>query len=223
VSVICTDKTGTLTCNRMALEAVWLPRCGETPEPLRPLLLLGAALCSNVHLGAAGPEGDPTETALLQEALQKELDPAAFAGRRPRARELPFDSHRRMMTVVLEWNDDATWFEPAGRLALTKGTPHEVFRHCRWIAVGRDRQPLDEGRWREVVAANDELAGRGCRVLALALRPGDGELLAMEAQELERELVFVGLLALYDPPRPGVEQAIAECHSAGIEGDDGDG
>jgi Ca2+-transporting ATPase len=122
-----------------------------------------------------------------------------------------------MMTVVLEWNDDEAWFEPARRLALTKGAPHEVLRHCRWIAVGRGRQPLDEDRWREVVAANDELAGGGCRVLALAVRPGEGDLLGMGAQDLERELVFVGLLALYDPPRPGVEQAIAQCRSAGIK------
>nr|WP_199289132.1 cation-transporting P-type ATPase [Cyanobium sp. FACHB-13342] len=204
VSVICSDKTGTLTCNRMAVEATWLPGAsGRQPgEPgAEQELLAGACLCSNARLDRSGEAplaiGDPTETAMWMASLDRDLNPDALQQRHPRHRELPFDSHRRRMSVVVERD---------GALELiTKGAPLELLAHC--AAEGRA----------EAVAANDDLAARGYRVIAVARRPLDPSLLAAPADQLERELTLVGLLGLYDPPRPEVPEAIRQCHQAGIK------
>jgi calcium-translocating P-type ATPase len=195
VSVICSDKTGTLTANRMALEATWLP-----PPATETELLACACLCSNAHLsqGLAGLQGigDPTETALLFAARQRGLDPDRLRNQRPRQRELPFDSHRRRMAVVV-----AT---AAGDLELiVKGAAAEVIRRCR-------------GDRPRALAAADDLARRGFRVLAVARRPGDASLLAADADQLEQGLELLGLVGLYDPPRPEVANAIRQCRQAGI-------
>ncbi|KEF41973.1 MAG: HAD family hydrolase [Cyanobium sp. CACIAM 14] len=233
VSVICSDKTGTLTGNRMAVEATWLV---EPSEPLRRLLLRGAALCSNARLEHAAPGagatsepwravGDPTETALLLAAVDADLSPEEQQGRHPRRREIPFDSHRRRMTVVVDWVPGAD--DLPGHLALqaasappalviTKGAPLEVLEHCSGWITPAGREALDAERRRRVVAANDALAARGFRVLALALRTGDAGLDGMPGEELEADQLFLGLIGLYDPPRPEVPDAVRRCLEAGI-------
>jgi Ca2+-transporting ATPase len=239
VSVICSDKTGTLTGNRMAVEDLWLV---ERSESLRRLLLRGAALCSNARLehsapggtGASEPwraVGDPTETALLLAAAAAGLTPEEQQARHPRRREIPFDSHRRRMTVVVDWvpgADDLPAMEaphapvisavaasPQG-LVITKGAPLEVLEHCSgWITPGGCER-LDAARRRQVVAANDSLAARGFRVLALAVRPGDACLDDVPGEELEADQLFLGLIGLFDPPRPEVPDAIRRCLEAGI-------
>ena len=214
VSVICSDKTGTLTCNRMAVEATWLPgasgrlagdRVTGDQAGLDPVaeqeLLAGACLCSNARLDRSGPAvraiGDPTETAMWMAALAQNLSPDGLQQRHPRRRELPFDSHRRRMSVVVEWD--------GGLQMITKGAPLELLDHCG-----------PEGR-AAAVAANDDLASRGYRVIAVARRRLDAALLSAPADQLERELTLVGLLGLYDPPRPEVPEAIRQCHQAGIK------
>jgi calcium-translocating P-type ATPase len=214
VSVICSDKTGTLTCNRMAVEATWLPGASERlagdrvtgdqagVDPVAEQeLLAGACLCSNARLDRSGPAvraiGDPTETAMWMAALAQNLSPDALQQRHPRRRELPFDSHRRRMSVVVE--------RDGGLQMITKGAPLELLDHCG-----------PEGR-AAAVAANDDLASRGYRVIAVARRRLDPALLSAPADQLERELTLVGLLGLYDPPRPEVPEAIRQCHQAGIK------
>jgi magnesium-transporting ATPase (P-type) len=210
VSVICSDKTGTLTCNRMALQAIWLPGGDHS---LEPTLLEGACLCSNAHLehsrGGQRWIGDPTEAALLVAAEERQLDGESLRRLRPRRRELPFDSRRRRMTVVVEAGGEAL-------LAITKGAPVEVIAACSAELTAAGPVALDGERRRRALEANDALALRGCRVLAVARRPGDHTLLSARAEELERNLVLVGLVALYDPPRPEVPEAIRQCHQAGI-------
>ncbi len=196
VSVICSDKTGTLTCNRMALEATWLPG----PDPgAEARLLACACLCSNAHLerGRDGLHGigDPTESALLTAAVARGLDPEALRRERPRRRELPFDSRRRRMSVVVE--------SGAGLEAITKGAPQEVIAHC-------------SGEAGPALEAAARLASQGYRVLAVARRAGAAALLSARAEELEHGLELLGLVALYDPPRPEVPAAIRQCHAAGI-------
>jgi len=250
VSVVCTDKTGTLTANAMALRATWRP--GDGPEPIlaaraggslpggstssgsvpsapasggTDLLLLGAALCSNARLERHGRAtepwravGDPTETALLLAAVGAGLDLEAELRRLPRLQELPFDSERRLMSVLLDWRGDPRW--PAGpdRLAITKGAPLEVLARCdRWLDPAASGGPgalalLGSPERAAVLAANDHMARLGMRVLAVASRPLDPA-----AALLEENLVFVGLVGLYDPPRHGVGEAIAACHRAGIK------
>jgi calcium-translocating P-type ATPase len=227
VSVICSDKTGTITQNRMAVEDTWLPQPGDGQ---RRLLLLAASLCSNARLerAASGPEpwrasGDPTETALLTAAASAGLIHDTPQRCFPRCRELPFDSHRRRMTVVIEMPEPIPGLPPACRdrqeryLTITKGAPLEVLQRCSaWLSPG-GIEPLGTAARQRVVQANDALASRGFRVIGVALRWGGGELLALEPGSLEEQLVLVGLVGLYDPPRPQVAAAIRQCRQAGIK------
>jgi Ca2+-transporting ATPase len=212
VSVICSDKTGTLTCNRMALEETWLP---FPAGGLDQLLLKGAALCSNARLADGAAVGDPTETALLQAAQAADLDPEELHRLHPRQREIPFDSHRRRMTVLVAWNEPLPP-TAAGSLVITKGAPLEVLARCDAWLTPAGSEPLDEHRRRQVVAANDNLASRGFRVIAVALRAGAVGFCSIPGEVLESGQTLVGLLGLYDPPRPEVPDAIRRCHEAGI-------
>ena len=225
VSVVCTDKTGTLTANSMAVQATWPPGpAAATPQaaPVQELLLLGAALCSNArldHHSAPGQPwraiGDPTETALLLAAMEAGIDLERELHGFTRLQELPFDSERRMMTVLLAWNRDHRWPEPLAQLAITKGAPLEVLARCNrwWLGpqASSGPVPLGEAGRAQVVAANDAMARQGYRVLAVAVQP------PLAGAALEQNLVFLGLIGLYDPPRQGVPAAIRACHRAGIK------
>lgn len=256
-SVICTDKTGTLTKNEMTVRYLWVP-CQppaspktSTQETIAPLieltgagydpttgavqfppdftaawkarlLLMGAALCSNARLIHPSPHrwqeiGDPTEAALLVAAAKAGLTLESLQQQFPRLREVPFDSRRRMMTVVLDWRASDLWTQPQPNLAITKGAPLEVLRHCQSILRNGNIQPLTPEDGDEVISVNDGLARQGFRVLGIAARPGDHSLLDQRAQELEQDLIFIGLVAMFDPPREEVPEAIARCHTAGIK------
>ncbi|HAJ61826.1 MAG TPA: HAD family hydrolase [Cyanobacteria bacterium UBA8543] len=240
-TTICTDKTGTLTKNEMTVRSLWIPSTtievtgvGYNPEGevrIPPttqgdwqvhLLLAGAALCSNaklIHL--TGPShweeiGDPTEAALLVAALKAGLKPEELQRQSPRIREVPFDSRRRMMSVVLDWHLSELWSNQAPYLSFTKGAPLEVLRHCQFILHNGQVRELTEAVRVEISMANDRLARQGFRVLGVAARKGGDELLAQDAHALEENLTFIGLAAMFDPPRPEVEGAIAQCRQAGI-------
>lgn len=252
-TVICTDKTGTLTKNEMTVRYLWLPQepqgdpsipntlfeitgagydptIGKVNLPTDEaiawkanLLLIGSALCSNarlVHLTAPSrwqEIGDPTEAALLVAAAKAGLDLAHLQQQLPRLREIPFDSRRLMMTVVLNWQAAEIWSNQLPYLAFTKGAPLEVLKHCHSILRDGAVQELSHDDWDVVVKANDDLARQGFRVLGLAARRGSQELLDLKAQDLEQNLIFIGLVAMFDPPRPEVQDAIAQCHQAGIK------
>jgi Ca2+-transporting ATPase len=262
VTVICTDKTGTLTKNEMTVRHLWLPPMaeetpGDNPDstdllpgqirvtgsgydptagqihlpPHSPLawktnlLLTGAALCSNarlIHLTAPSrwqEMGDPTEAALIVAAAKAGLNLEHLQQRYPRQREIPFDSRRRMMTVVLSWpgyDCPSPLFQGESLVVFTKGAPLEVVRHCQTILRDGVVGDLHPQVWQEVVNANDALSRQGFRVLGLAARGGGEELRDMKTQDLEQGLTFIGLVAMFDPPRPEVPEAIAQCHQAGI-------
>ncbi len=249
-TVICTDKTGTLTKNEMTVRYLWLPKkslalnaapieitgSGYDPtagEVIMPnsaiiswpvqLLLIGSALCSNarlVHLTAPSrwqEIGDPTEAALLVAAAKAQLNLANLQQQFPRLREIPFDSRRLMMTVVLNWHSATIWADGSPNLAFTKGAPLEVLKHCQKILRDGVVKNLTRADCAEVIEQNDALAKQGFRVLGLAARKGDQDLLVSNCQELEQNLVFIGLVAMFDPPRPEAKEAIARCHQAGIK------
>jgi magnesium-transporting ATPase (P-type) len=252
-TVICTDKTGTLTKNEMTVRYLWIPAQTGDAEPIevtgsgydplsgrvqRPedttlawetnLLLLGCALCSNarlVHLNTPSrwqEIGDPTEAALLVVAAKANLNVAEFQQQLPRLREIPFDSRRLMMTIVLDWKEATIWADSLGQsasinLAFTKGAPLEVLNHCRSILCNGSTQELTDQYRSDITANNDSFARQGFRVLGLAAKKGGPELLTVPAQDLEQDLVFIGLVAMFDPPRPEVPDAIAQCHQAGIK------
>lgn len=214
VSVICSDKTGTLTCNRMELEELWLPE--ETPER-RNFLLAGSALCNNARLSGGSSVGDPTEVALVQAAADAGLDVEALRQRHGRLQEVPFDSHRRRMSVVVAWRPGEHGLPPGpatGRVVLTKGAPLEILAQCNAVLMSAGPVPLQAASREQVRRANDRMAAKGYRVLALAMAPvGENS----GSDTLESNQILVGLLGLYDPPRPEVPQAIRQCREAGIK------
>lgn len=243
ITAICTDKTGTLTKNEMTVRSLWLPsttdayievtgagyeptgeinlpRESQAQEQVR-LLLAGAALCSNarlVHLTQPSrwqEIGDPTEAALLVAAMKAGLELETLQSQSPRLREVPFDSRRRLMSVVLDWHSQL-WQNEHQYICFTKGAPLEVLRHCNWTLRDNKLIELTQSDRTTITTANDNLARQGFRVLGVAVRQGDKELLEKTSAQLEQDLIFMGLVAMFDPPRTEVEKAIAQCHQAGI-------
>ena len=236
-SVICTDKTGTLTQNEMTVRNLWVPGrtltvtgAGYAPEgeirdgseermastdPELALLLTAAALCTDARmvapqegLGGWTVLGDPTEGALLRVAVKAGIDLDAVATALPRVRELPFESQRRRMSTIHRGAE--------GLVAFTKGSPRELLGLSVRMRVGDEERSLTDALRAEAIAANDDFARAGLRVLGVALRPlAPGQDLN-DAAEVERDLTFVGLVAMMDPPRPEVEAAVETCHRAGI-------
>ncbi len=237
-SVICTDKTGTLTQNEMTVREVWVggqpfrvEGVGYTPEGAivgstgastssqvsQDLLdcLRAAALCNNARLLPPAEQtprwsilGDPTEAALLVVARKAGIDPETALAWSPRLRELPFDARRKRMSTVHRVG--------SALVAYVKGAPREVLglcSHLRW--EGADL-PLSEDLQVQVMAANDDYARAGLRVLAVATRTLPQGFADFTPEALEQDLTFLGLVAMYDPPRPEVSEAVQKCHQAGI-------
>ncbi|MEA3219707.1 cation-transporting P-type ATPase [Immundisolibacter sp.] len=207
-SVICTDKTGTLTQNRLTVTHLVLPGPGPLEVPadavpasladVRDRLLHVGRLCNNAALHGDGGVGDPLEVALLQAARGITLaDPE-------RLREEPFDPVRRLMATVHR--------VPGGYRVAVKGAPEAVLARCVAVADGSDSSPpLTQTLREQWLAANDALAGRGLRVLALAERYCNDV-----AVDPYADLTVLGLVGLMDPPRGDVLAAIDQCRAAGI-------
>ena len=199
--IICSDKTGTLTQNKMTV----VDHFGENEN----LLASAMALCSDAELNADGSvTGEPTEAALVAYAAKLGLKKTALKTEFPRVGEAPFDSMRKMMSTL---------HKAGGRVVqYTKGAPDEVLRRCtRYIKDGHEL-PMTENVRAEILAANKAMADRALRVLAAALRTYDRMPASTEPETLENELCFVGLVGMIDPVRPEVGAAIEECHRAGI-------
>ena len=236
-TVICTDKTGTLTQNEMTVRELWVagrrlsatgigyaPQ-GEIVEAGSPIelpaggdlgrLLLAAGLCNDSRLvppaegsAAWSVVGDPTEAALKVVALKGQVDLQAESARLPRVRELPFDSVRKRMSSIHRG--------AAGEIAFVKGAPREVIALCSGVLMAGAVQPLTPDLKGQVLAANDAYARDGLRVLAVAERRWEGDLRDYSPESVEKELVLLGLMAMLDPARAEVAGAVAKCHHAGI-------
>ncbi|MBI2370803.1 MAG: HAD-IC family P-type ATPase, partial [Deltaproteobacteria bacterium] len=210
-TVICTDKTGTLTQNRMAAHFMWVS--GRTldvtalgpdaPVEVRDLFEV-AALASQATL----EHGDPTEVALLATGVKAGVDPEKLRKAHGLLTPYPFDSFRKRMTLVRAADGGAT--------AYVKGAPKETLALCETVRWDGRTLPLTEGRRHAILADHDRLAAEGLRILAVALRPLPEALVGAAASAVERELTFLGLVALWDPPRPEVAEAVALCQRAGI-------
>ncbi len=218
VTYICSDKTGTLTQNRMQAQWLqvdpqadathWERDAGVVPGAAFAELLRAAVLCSDVTRGADGSwRGDPTETALTDVAGEAGVDKPVQDAGCPRAHELPFDSVRKRMTTFHRADQ--------GFVAYTKGAPESVIPICAGHWRGADGPAaIDQALW---LALANALAARGLRVLALARRdhdelPAEGD----SGDAVESELQLIGLIGLIDPPRPEATAAVAECKAAGI-------
>ena len=224
-TVICTDKTGTLTRAEMTLQQIfesarvhsvsgvgYVP-IGEVEDPSQVVELLRVAgLCCEARLLApSGKEdwrviGDTTEGAILVAAAKARLDLQAEGARAQRVGTFPFDPDRKLMTTL---------HRSEGALeAYVKGSPEAVLERCRQAWWDGETVPLDESKRRTIDDANDKMASSALRVLAVAKRYLPSERLLQD--DAEADLTFLGLVGMTDPPRPEVRDAIEACHQAGI-------
>lgn len=241
-TVICTDKTGTLTSNKMSVtrmcigdEALtvtgdgygptgdFLSQSGRlTPERLEEAgakrLLTAMALCNNSNLhppdspqGEWKITGDPTEAALLTAAAKAGIDLENLKKEYPRTHHLPFERIRKRMTTIHEISDGGT----VKKVAFVKGSPKEMIELSAFVYDGETKHPMTAAQKSEAMRQNDEMASMGLRVLAAGSTEVK-EKASYAADEVERDLVFLGLVAMLDAPRPEVKAAIEECRSAGI-------
>ena len=205
--VICSDKTGTLTQNRMTVKQVWTP--GDRHR--REALTIGA-LCNDTVLSPSGKTtGDPTETAFVDAALADGLDKNILEQEMPRVFELPFDSERKLMSTVHPLPG-----QPGRYRVMVKGAPDVLLSRCIHILAGA-AAPLTAALGRDVEAANASMAEQALRVLACGYK--DIEKLPAGnpvSGELETGLTFVGLVGMIDPPRLEVRDAVGQCYAAGI-------
>jgi magnesium-transporting ATPase (P-type) len=227
-TVICTDKTGTLTQNEMTVTEIFVgghklsvTGTGYAPEgqilgrdPVEDDLhqmLLAAGLCNNARIAERSDRwialGDPTEAALITLAEKAKINLEEESGRFPRFFELPFEAHRKRMSTVHRYQD--------ALLAYTKGSPEDVLASCMSMMLGGREVPLDDASRGQVLKVENEYASNGLRVLAVAMRrlPED---IKRTSEAIEKELTFLGLIAMMDPPRPRAKEAVDKCHRAGI-------
>jgi calcium-translocating P-type ATPase len=207
-SVICTDKTGTLTQNRMEARFVWVNGrvcgVGEACGAGARKLFEAAVLASQ----ATAAHGDPTEVGIVRAARAAGIDEEECRRRAPLVVPYPFDSFRKRMTLVRA--------APTGAIAYVKGAPREILALCATVRWNGEVRPLTDELRCAILAEHDALAVQGLRLLAVAQRPLSESPLGTAARAVERELGFLGLIALWDPPRPEVEAAVAVCRRAGI-------
>ncbi len=259
-TVICSDKTGTLTKNEMTVKRIFTGGRvydvsgdgyrpwgefrleGGPPRSVRPseapdlaAVLTAAALSGNARVGRGRRpggrrpelrraawrsseewvvEGDPTEGALVVAAQKGDLGPEALAGRFRRVGEIPFESERRRMTVVYQRVEPGAKGEPPLE-CFAKGAPDTILDLCRAELVDGRERPLTGASRQEVRRQNEVMAGAALRVLAVARRPL-GEFDPESPAAAERDLVFLGLVGMIDPPRPEAVRAIDRCHAAGL-------
>ena len=198
--VICSDKTGTLTQNKMTV----VDHLGETN-----LLATAMSLCSDANLNDANQaEGEPTECALVNFAYSVGLKKQDMEKATPRVDEAPFDSGRKMMSTIHDLGGSYVQY--------TKGGPDVVLARCTYYYENGEVKPMTDAKRDEIMAANKAMADRALRVLAAAKRDWSEKPADNTPEYLEQELVFIGLTGMIDPVRPEVKAAIEECRSAGI-------
>ena len=198
--VICSDKTGTLTQNKMTV----VDHVGETN-----LVATAMALCSDANLNDENQaEGEPTECALVNFAYSVGLKKQDMEKATPRVDEAPFDSGRKMMSTIHDLGGKY--------IQYTKGGPDVVLARCTHYYENGEAKPMTEEKRSEIMKQNKAMADRALRVLAAAKRDWDAKPESNEPEFLEHDMVFLGLTGMIDPVRPEVKAAIDECRSAGI-------
>jgi Ca2+-transporting ATPase len=233
-TVICADKTGTLTKGEMTVRQLYVDgreievtgagyeakgsfQLGDG-SPADPddadleLLLRAGALCNNAQYDGEGILGDPTEGALIVAAAKAGISMESLQGLYPRREEVPFSSERKRMTTVHSFSGEA------GRLvAYVKGAPETVLDLCTHIRQDGGTSDLTEAKKQEILEVNARMASQALRVLGFAYRELPAETQPFTEEKLERELVFIGLQGMIDPPREEVVEALTRCRRAGIK------
>lgn len=249
VTTICSDKTGTLTQNKMVVQAAYINNhlfhvtgSGYAPEGEFQLdtqridseeyqelqaLLIACALCNDSVLQQEKGQwtilGDPTEGALLSLAGKAGIEKDQWSSRLPRVAEFPFSSERKRMSVIcsVQRSTVAAQLAESGLgtsdyLMFTKGSPELTLERCNRIHVGDRSAAITEQQRAEILAQNEQMASNGLRVLGFAYKPLQALPPESSEETSERELVWLGLVAMLDAPRPEVRDAVARCREAGI-------
>lgn len=206
--VICSDKTGTLTQNRMQV-TTWTDYSHREPknEDLRETVANLFALCNDCNVSDGNLQGEPTEKALGEYAQTMGIDFAALRRDMPRVGEIPFSSARKRMTTLHKTED--------GWISVTKGAPDILLEKCAFCMEGSGQVPFDSRRKSMARMVNGEMAAQALRVVAVAFRQWS-EKPPLTEEALERNLVFAGMAGMVDPPRPEVKEAVHLCRQAGI-------
>lgn len=206
--VICSDKTGTLTQNRMQV-TTWTDYSHREPknEDLRETVANLFALCNDCNVSDGNLQGEPTEKALGEYAQSMGIDFAALRRDMPRVGEIPFSSARKRMTTLHKTED--------GWISVTKGAPDILLGKCAFCMEGSGQVPFDDRRKSMARMVNGEMAAQALRVVAVAFRQWS-EKPPLTEEALERNLVFAGMAGMVDPPRPEVKEAVHLCRQAGI-------
>ncbi|MEM0231186.1 MAG: calcium-translocating P-type ATPase, SERCA-type [Candidatus Woesearchaeota archaeon] len=224
VNVICTDKTGTLTCNEMTVKKIFVDgkvaevsgegystagKISESSKDTQLLLKIGV-LCNDADI-ENGINGDPTEIALLVSGAKLGLSKRELSRELPRVGEIPFESERKLMsTIHLDSKRKML-------LSCVKGSPEVLLRRCSKIMINGKAVRLTKKHREQIIKTNEEFGSQALRVLGFAFREFKGNKLSEKIRKnAESELTFVGLQAMIDPPRPEVQSAIEKCKSAGI-------
>jgi Ca2+-transporting ATPase len=200
--IICSDKTGTLTQNKMTVV--------EHTSTDEALLATAMALCSDAELDENNVAiGEPTECALVNDAFKLGLSKNDLEKSYPRIGEAPFDSSRKMMTTVHQTAEGEI-------VQFTKGAPDETLKRCKYVWQNGQAVPLTEAIREEILSENKNMANQALRILCAAKRTWDKEPADYEVATLEQDLCYIGLSGMIDPIRPEVKDAIVECREAGI-------
>ncbi|HDP70105.1 MAG TPA: cation-translocating P-type ATPase [Actinobacteria bacterium] len=232
-TVICTDKTGTLTLNRMTVQPIYsagelvrLKGNGQIEdesgkeitlrEDIKTLFKI-AVLCNDARISDDQTLGDPTEIALLQASEKTGFAKNELDKQFPRINEIPFDSERKEMTTIHKTNEKWLGTAKNGLIALTKGAPEIVLSQCASLLEKGKARKVKKKDLEKILKVNEDLASTGFRILALAFKLLPEDLKTAEAASIERDLVFVGLAGMIDPPRKEVYEAIETSKSAHVK------
>ena len=235
-TIICTDKTGTLTKNEMTVRKIWVPGgiidvtgAGYTPEGKfihegreisydemeeLKLLMRTSAFCNDAKLipPKEGKKwkiiGDPTEASLLVAAYKSGFNLEEELQKIPRITELPFDSKRKSMSSIHQKEDK--------KVAYIKGAPKKIISLSTHISENGDIRPLSNEEKKKIVKIHDDIASQGLRILGIAYRNLPNDFEDYKPETVEKDMIFVGMIAMQDPPRPEVKDAVIQCHRAGI-------
>ena len=217
-TVVCSDKTGTLTQNKMTVEKLYLNNeildvdsfsQNNIPDDVE-LLITASILCNDSKIGSEDGQlkitGDPTETALIDLGLKFSLNKNEIEESEIRVDELPFDSERKLMSTVNKYNDN-------NYRIFTKGAVDELLKRCDRIFINGKIREIDDKDIENILEANNNLAKDALRVLGMAYKDSDSEV----NESLESNLIYIGMVGMIDPPRPEVKSAIEKCKTAGIK------
>ena len=212
-SVICSDKTGTLTQNKMQVTKIANIN-GETNDKEYIKWLMGmATMCTDVEIskenGKMELTGEPTEKAIVSKALDEGQNKNELYNVMKRVKDIPFDSSRKMMTTIHKM--------PNGYRVITKGAPDVLLKRCNKVYDNGNVTTLDYSKTKLIENQNNKMADEALRVLAIAYLDIPNLPSRIDTETVEKNLIFIGLIGMIDPPREGVKEAVATCKKAGIK------